>query len=118
MDMHVLSVEGIKVSSRKVQAITQMQHPESKDDLRRFLGLVAYVAKFLEKKSQITAPLRELLKDDLIWCWNADQDEAFQQIKMITTTPVLANYSTDARTVVSADVSSFGIGAVLLQVQV
>ena len=35
-----------------------MQRPESTDDLRRFLGLVVYVAKFLEKKSQIKAPLR------------------------------------------------------------
>ena len=37
-------------------------------------------------------PLRELLKDDALWCWNAVQDEAFQQIKMIMTTPVLAYY--------------------------
>ncbi len=48
-----------------------MQCPENKDDLRRFLGLVAYVCKFLENRAQLTAPLRELLKDDVRWCWNA-----------------------------------------------
>ena len=36
---------------------------------------------------------------------------------MIMTTPVLAYYLPDARMVVSVDASSFGIGAVLLQVQ-
>ena len=30
---HILSTEGIKVSPQKVQAITQMQCPENKDDL-------------------------------------------------------------------------------------
>ena len=45
----------------------------------------------LEKISQIPVPLRELLKDDVLWCWNAFHDEAFQQIKMITTVPVPAS---------------------------
>ena len=51
---HILSMEGIKVSPQKVQAITQMQCPENKDDLRRFLGLVAYVAKFLKNKAHLS----------------------------------------------------------------
>ena len=88
---HILSTEEIKVGPQKVQAITQMQYPENKDDLRRFLGLVAHVAKFLENKAQLTAPLRELLKDDVPWCWNAVNEEALQQLKkMITTAPVLS----------------------------
>ena len=115
---HILSTEGIKVSPQKVQAITQMQCLENKDDLHRFLGFVAYVAKFLENKAQLTAPLRELLKDDVPWCWNAVHEEALQQLKkMITTAPVLAYYPPHVRTVVSADAFSFGIVAVLFQVQ-
>ena len=115
---HILSTEEIKVSPRKVQAITQMQCPENKDDLRRFLGLFAYVAKFLKNKAQLTAPLRELLKDDVPWCWNAVHEEALPQLKkMITTAPVLAYYSPHVRTVVSADASLLGIGVVLFQVQ-
>ena len=90
----------------------------NKDDLRRFLGLVAYVAKFLENKAQLTAQLRELLKDDVPWCWNAVHEEALQQPKkMITTAPLLAYYSSHVTTVVSADASSFGIGAVLFRVK-
>ena len=51
------------MSSRKVQAIAQMQRPQSKDDLIcRFLGLVAYVAKFLEKKSQNNSPVTGVIE--------------------------------------------------------
>ena len=74
--------------------------------------------KFLENKAQLTAPLRELLKDDVPCGWNAVHEEALQQLKkMITTAPGLAYYSPHVRTVLSADASSFGIGAVLFQVQ-
>ena len=72
----------------------------------------------LWRTKHTSAPLRELLKDDVPWCWNAVHEEALQQLKkMITTAPVLAYYSPHVRTVVSPDASSFGIGAVLFQVQ-
>ena len=44
---HTLSGKGIEVSGDKFRAITEMKRPESKEEVRRLLGLVAYVAKFL-----------------------------------------------------------------------
>ena len=115
---HELSAEGIRVSEAKLQAITKMKRPGNKDEVRRFLGMIAYVAKFLEGLSEVSAPIRALLQDDMIWDWTSVQEAAFQKLKdMVTAAPVLAHYSHQAPIIVSADASSFGLGAVLLQEQ-
>ena len=53
-----------------------------------------------------------------MWVWSEPQQKAFQQIKrQLSSTPVLALYHPDRLTTVSADSSSFGLGAVITQKQ-
>ena len=115
---HVLTSDGVKADDDKLRAIREMTPPQNKDDLRRYLGMVAYLTKFLPGYSQVAAPLRELLKEDVTWYWSPEQETSFQRLReMVITTPVLAFYSPTATRTVSADASSHGLGGVLLQVQ-
>ena len=46
--MDILSREhGLEPSRDKVRALTEMPAPKSKEEVRRFLGMIQYLAKFI-----------------------------------------------------------------------
>ena len=64
---NIVSEEGLKPDPQKVKAINEMPTPEGKEDLRRILRMINYLAQFIPNLSALTAPLRELLKKDVEW---------------------------------------------------
>ena len=113
---HTLSKEGLKPDPKKTRAINEMKEPKSVEELQRFLGMVTYVAKFMPKYSQVSAPLRQLLEKDVAWHWTETQQESFNTLKrLITQAPVLRYFDVHKPVKISVDASSQGLGAVLLQ---
>ena len=62
---HIITAEGVKSDPDKVKAIVEMETPQTKVELQRFLGMINYLGKFVPNLSEKTAPLRELLKKDI-----------------------------------------------------
>ena len=88
---HILTPDGLKPDPKKVEAINDMPHPTDVQSLRRFLGMVTYLAKFLPCLSDETEVLRKLTEKDAEWCWLTAHEEAVVRIqRMISTAPVLA----------------------------
>lgn len=87
---HVLTPEGVKPDPSKIEAILKMERPKDVAAVRRLVGRVNYLSKFLSKLSEICEPLRRLTHKDVEWRWSAGQEEAFESVKRaVTSAPVL-----------------------------
>ena len=76
------------------------------------------LSKFSPRLAEQTKPLRDLLSSKNLYVWGDNQDRAFNKIKeTLSSSEILARYDAALETILSADASSYGIGAVLRQRQ-
>jgi len=93
---HLISKDGIRPDPHKVSTIMEMPPPTCVTELKRFMGMISYLSKFLPKISTITEPLRELERKDHQWNWTKQHQECYEQIKrLICEAPVLRYFNPD-----------------------
>lgn len=77
----VFSKDGIAPDPSKVQSIHNMSPPTSVQEVRSFLGMATFCAKFIPSFSDVAHPIRELIKKDVQFHWNSEHQEAFERSK-------------------------------------
>lgn len=108
--------EGMQPDEEKIQAILGLKEPKNKKELQKILGMINYLRSYIPKLSTLSAPLRELLKDNIVWVWTKKQADALNNIKsVISSPPVLANFDEAKPIVIQTDSSQSGLGCCLLQ---
>ena len=113
-----LTANGVKPDETKVEAIKNYPKPTNKHDVQRLLGMVNFIAKFAPNISDVTAPLRELIKKNVAFHWLETHEKAFRDLQHLLTDPATLRYYDVAKPVtLQVDASQNGLGAALIQHQ-
>ena len=115
---YLFSDKGIAADRKKVESILNASNPRNATELRSFLGLVNYVARFIPDYATKSAPLRELTKTNARWHWSSRHQQAVDDIKRkLTSRSVMAYFDLSKQTEVIVDAGPGGLGAILAQKQ-
>lgn len=100
----------------KVRAVSEFPVPNTRRELRRFLGMVGYYRSFCRNFSSVVSPLTTLLSPSKSFMWNAECQYAFESVKaLLCNSPVLQAPNYERSFQLEVDASNVGAGAVLLQ---
>ena len=113
---NIYTKDGVKPDPDKVAAINKLRPPETKSELKTFLGMVNYLQQFIPHLSQHTSPLREIEKKGVDFYWDVNLQSSFDNIKALVAADVtLSYYDRTKPLTIQTDYSKKGLGAVLLQ---
>jgi hypothetical protein len=102
---YILTRDGIKLQSNKVQTILVIQRPTNEKELRHFLGIVQYYCDLWERWSKILAPFTSLVGEcgqtkikrakgtkKAPWHWDEVHQKAFNYVKATIASKVVLAY--------------------------
>jgi hypothetical protein len=126
---YVLTKDGIKPQSNKVQAILAIKPPTGVRELRHFLGMVQYYRDLWARWSDMLAPLISLVGEcsqtkstkangtkKVPWHWDEVHQRAFDHVKATITIDVVLAYPDYSKVFeIYTDASSIQLGAVITQ---
>ena len=114
---HTITADGLKPDlGESGSSPHKMPEPQSKEDLRRFLGMINYLAKFIPDLANRSIILRDLLKEQHECTWQPQHQKCFDELrKACSNEATLAYYYVNKPVTLSCNSSQYGLGAVCMQ---
>ena len=114
----VFSVKGYSPDLEKIQGISEMTPPHTKQELHSFLNAVNYLQTFVSHLSSNMEPLQALLKKENSFAWDENSNTCFQNIKSLLQKALLKPlryYDQSKPVTLQCDASLKGLGACIIQ---
>jgi len=112
---HLISARGVKILPERVTAIQDEPPPVNVRSLRRFIRMVGFYARFIPSYGSVVAPLHELRKKGVFFCWRETHQAAFDSLKRaLCEAPVLEIHNYEDF-MIATDASDVDVSAVLHQ---
>ncbi len=110
--------QGKRISASRVDALRNLRKPKSRNDVEKLLGCFVFVAKWIQKFAEFTAPLYALLHKGVRFeaSWTTVHDEALSALRRcVETAPILVVLNYKAMVYLRTDASLLAIAAVIYQ---
>ena len=115
---HIVGEGEISPNPDKLFNIQQAPIPQTKKQVRSFLGLVGFYSKFIPNYSTVAAPLTDLTKrgcpNKIVWVDALERSFVILK-KLLSSNPVLRLPDLSREFILQTDASEVGLGACLLQ---
>ena len=115
---HIVGNGMVRPALHKVQAAQAFAIPQTKSDVRAFLGLTGHYRIFIPNYDNIAVPLTDLTKKTAPnqVCWDSHCETAFNKLKALwCSSTVLQSPDFSRQFIVQTDASNRGVEAVLIQ---
>ena len=112
----LVSTDGIRMDSIKVQAVLDWTRPTNLKETQSFVGFCNFYRRFIRDFSKIAKPFVRLTRKDVIFEWSSECEEAFKRLKnAVTSAPVLRHFDKSKPVILKADSSDYVTGGILSQ---
>ena len=115
---HRVTEEGLLPDPSLLAAIREFSPPKNATEVRSFLGLAGYYRCCVKNFAAIAGPLHALTREDAVFHWGPDCQDAFDRPKILLTTSLITaflDFSLPFR--LYTDASTAGLSAILAQVR-
>ena len=109
---HTVSADGILPMNSNVDPILNFAQPQTRCQLRRFLGMINFYRNYLPNIAWVLAPLHQLSSPKYPFKWTQDHERAFSAAKTLLA-HVTALHWPQGDLTLTTDASIDGVGAVL-----
>ena len=102
----------------KTEAITKLDAPKTKTQVKQFAGCVNFLASYLPKLQLLLNPIYKLVRKDRPFVWTEEHQTNFDEIKkLLTSPPILTLPRKTGKLKLYCDSSKIGTGSSLFQEQ-
>ena len=115
---HIVGNGVVRPELDKVEAVRSSATPQTKTDVRAFLGLTGYYRRFIPDYATIALPLTDLTKKTAPnqVQWGQKCEQSFNRLKeLLCSSPILRSPDFSRPFVLQTDAWDRGVGAVLTQ---
>ena len=112
----IISEDGVRPDPKKVQALRDATHPESKSEVMSFLCMLQAQSEFIPNLSKETVHLRKLTNKSMRFKWTRQCQQEFLRLQgLLCESILLTYYDTELPTFVIVDAHRSGLSAILAQ---
>ena len=113
---HHVTREGIRPDPSNIEKVLNWPKPATDGEMKSFLGLCGYYAKFIPEYAEVSRPLRETANQKGVIRWTTELEAAFGVLKKsLASPPVLSLPTFNGTFRLYTDACNTSVGAVLTE---